>query len=275
MSKNKKTLAQEADKYVLYQESVQDPGHEVDFFDKVFKSEFKRKPRVLREDFCGTFAICCLWAKKKDRIAIGVDLDPEPLAWGREHNLSKLKEEAQQRVTLLQEDVRSNGQVKADILAAQNFSFWIFKTRAGLLEYFKTAYRNLAEEGVMVLDMMGGPECLEENHEDIRKYGKGKKAFKYVWDQARYDPITHDATFHIHFRFKDGSSLEPAFTYEWRFWSIPEVRELLLEAGFPEVHVYWEGVDEDGEGDGKWKKRKSAASDPSWIAYMTAVKRNG
>ena len=267
------TQAQLADKYVLYQESVQDPGHEVDFFDKAYKAEFGKKPVTLREDFCGTFAICCLWAKKKGRVAIGVDLDPEPLDWGRQHNLAKLKPEAQERVTLLQDDVRSVSQVKADVLAAQNFSFWIFKTRSELLAYFQAAYRNLGPQGLMILDMMGGYECFQEGHQDIHAYGKGKNSFKYVWDQARFDPMTHDATFHIHFRFKDGSQLSPAFTYDWRFWSIPEVRELLTEAGFGQIHVYWEGTDSDGDGDGKWKKRKSATSDPAWIAYLSAVKQ--
>ena len=40
-------------------------------------------------------------------------------------------------------------------------------------------------------------------------------------------------------------------------------RELLLEAGFREVEVYWEGTDEEtGEGDGKFRVRRHAnASD--------------
>ena len=33
-------------------------------------------------------------------------------------------------------------------------------------------------------------------------------------------------------------------------WSLPEIREILKEVGFKESHVYWEGTDEDGEGDG-------------------------
>ena len=266
--KDKPTLAERADKYELYQKAVQDPGHEVEFFDKVYRSFHKRTPKVLREDFCGTFAVCCEWAKKRGRTAMGVDLDPEPLAWGIEHNLAQLPDAARQRVTLVQDDVRSVSKTKADILAAQNFSFWIFKTRDEVREYFKTAYQNLADGGLMVIDMMGGPECYEENREDVRNYGK----FDYVWEQARIDPITHDGSWYIHFRFKDGSQLKRAFEYHWRFWTIPEVRELLAEAGFKANYVYWEGTDEDGEGDGNWKKTESAANDPSWIAYIVAQK---
>jgi len=120
----------------------------------------------------------------------------------------------------------------------------------------------------MVMDMMGGPECLEEDREDTRDMGR----FTYVWEQARFDPITHDALFHIHFRFKDGSEWPRAFTYDWRFWTIPEVREVLAEAGFSRSHVYWEGTDEDGEGDNNWKKATWAHSEPAWIAYIVAVK---
>jgi hypothetical protein len=171
-------------------------------------------------------------------------------------------------VTIKQQDVRSRTSPKAHVLAAQNFSFWEFKRRPELLDYFKHAHANMDEAGIMVMDMMGGPECLEEDREDTRYLGN----FTYVWEQARFDPITHDATFHIHFRFKDGSELTKAFTYNWRFWSIPEVRELLEEAGFSQVHVYWEGTDEDGEGDNNWKKATWAHSEPAWIAYIVAVK---
>ena len=32
--------------------------------------------------------------------------------------------------------------------------------------------------------------------------------------------------------------LKHAFTYHWKIWTIPEVLELLHEAGFAEVHVW-------------------------------------
>jgi len=266
--KQSMTEAHRADKYALYQQAVQDPEHEVAFFERLYRRLFKRTPRVLREDFCGTFAICCQWAKKRNRQAIGVDLDPEPLNWGRGNNLRNLPAEAQRRVELRQDDVRTTGGTKAHVLAAQNFSFWCFKTRDALRDYFARARKNLDKQGIMVLDMMGGPECMEEDREDVRNCGR----FTYVWEQARFDPISHNARFHIHFRFRDGSELTKAFTYDWRFWSIPEVRELLAEAGFSESHVYWEGTDENGEGDNTWRKARRAPSEPAWIAYIAAVK---
>ncbi len=266
--KQKKTLAEKADKFICYQESVQTPEHEIEFFEQAYREAFRRKPLRLREDFCGTFSVCCRWVQSdKQRTDIGVDLCEETLEWGRQHNLSTLSDDQGKRLRIVQQDVRKRNRPQADILAAQNFSFWLFKTRQEVIEYFKIARSNLAANGVMVMDMMGGSECLEENHVDKRTIKKGKKGFKYHWDQDRYDPVTGDATFYIHFKFSDGSKLKRAFEYHWRFWTIPEVREMLEEAGFSESHVYWED-DEDNT----WHRASEAPSDPSWICYIVAVK---
>lgn len=264
------TLAAKADKYKLYLKSVQEPGFEIDFFTRVFREHFKRKPLILREDFCGTAAVCAEWVKSNpQRTAVGVDLDPEPLAWGMKHILAKLKPAQLHRVELVKADVRDPHKTKADILAAQNFSFYLFTTRDALRAYFAAAHSHLKREGMMVLDMFGGSECHEEKYSDKIK----KKHFTYIWEHARFDPTTHLATFHIHFKFPDGSKLKNAFSYDWRMWSIPEVRELLLEAGFKAVHVYWEGTDKKtGEGDNDFRIRKHIEPDPAWITYIVAVR---
>jgi hypothetical protein len=89
---------------------------------------------------------------------------------------------------------------------------------------------------------------------------------------VKFDPITHDALFHIHFRFKDGSEMEKAFEYDWRFWTIPEVREVMLEVGFDKADVFWEGTDKDGDGDGVFTKAEKGECDPAWNAYVIGVK---
>ena len=72
--KQKKTLAEKADKFICYQESVQTPEHEIEFFEQAYREAFRRKPLRLREDFCGTFSVCCRWVQSdKQRTAIGVD----------------------------------------------------------------------------------------------------------------------------------------------------------------------------------------------------------
>ena len=272
----KKTLADKADRFTCYQKSVQTPEHEVEFFEQAYReANGRKKPMSLREDFCGTFAVCCEWVKShRQRTALGVDLCDETLQWGREHNLVKLSETQKSRLKLLQQDVRKQNRPAVDVLAAQNFSFWIFKTRQELAEYFRIARSNLKAGGIMVMDMMGGGECYEEELVDKRTIKKGKKGFKYMWEQASFNPVTAEASFYISFKFADGSKMKRAFEYHWRFWTIPEVRELLQEAGFRESHVYWENEseDENDEDYGKWERGDDAPSNPSWICYIVALK---
>ena len=53
-------------------------------------------------------------------------------------------------------------------------------------------------------------------------------------------------------------------------WS-PEIQELLEEAGFSEVTVYWEGTDEkNNEGDGIYKPATVGDADPGWVCYIVA-----
>ena len=272
-SKKKKTLAEKADRFLCYQKSVQSPEHEVEFFEQAYRDVFRRKPYSLREDFCGTFAVCCEWVKSNSkRTAVGIDLCADTLQWGSDHNLAKLSDAQQARVRLIDQDVRKRNRPQVDVLAAQNFSFWIFKTRPEVVAYFKAARANLKQEGIMIMDMMGGGDCFIEGHVDKRTIKKGKKGFKYYWKQVSYNPITHDASFSISFRFNDGSKLVNAFEYHWRFWTIAEVREMIKEAGFRDSFVYWECEDEDGEDTGEFQRLEDAESTQCWIAYIIAQK---
>ena len=67
------------DKYVYYNRSVQSPDVDTEFVADCYKELRGGQARVLREDFCGGFAVCCEWVKrhKKNR-AIGIDLDELP-----------------------------------------------------------------------------------------------------------------------------------------------------------------------------------------------------
>ena len=60
-----------------------------------------KRPYVLREDFCGTFAISADWVcSDKKRTAIAIDLDPEPLEYGKEERLIQLTPGEQKRIKL-------------------------------------------------------------------------------------------------------------------------------------------------------------------------------
>ena len=67
--------------------------------------------------------------------------------------------------------------------------------------------------------------------------------------------------------------MEKAFTYEWRLWTLPEIQEVLKEAGFSKVVVYWEGSDEDSEeGNGEWEVTRCGEACEGLIAYLVAEK---
>lgn len=263
------TMAAAADKYDLYVRSVQSPDVEVAFFDRAYRGRYGRRPMVLREDFCGTAAVCYDWVRSHgERRAVGVDLDAEPLAWGAHRYGAKLTGDQSSRLRLVHGDVRTTTS-KAEIIAAQNFSYFCFETRADLGAYFRHVRKCLSSEGMLVLDVLGGSEMMEDNREEETSFGK----FKYVWDHIDFDPVSHHCTYAIHFRFKDGSELRNAFRYEWRLWSLPELRELLAEAGFSSSDVYWEATDrKTGDGNGVYRRRLRGDADPAWVVYLVAWK---
>ena len=69
--------------------------------------------------------------------AVGVDIDPEVLAWGREHNVARLDHDARMRLKLIEDDVFKVKIDPVDITVAFNFSYWIFNTRDTLRGYFE------------------------------------------------------------------------------------------------------------------------------------------
>ena len=135
-----------------------------------------------------------------------------------------------------------------------------------MVGYFRKVYQGLKKNGVFFLDACGGYETNREMLEET-DYGK----FTYVWDQSKFNPITGDYLCRIHFKFRDGSRMKNAFTYDWRLWTLPELTEMLTEAGF-KPEVYWEGTGKDGEGNGIFKPSKNGEADAGWIAYIVAEK---
>lgn len=269
-AKKKNRMADEADIHELYELSVQNVEYEIEFLQETFESLTGRKAYTLREDFCGTASASCEWVSQgKEFKAIGVDIDPAVLEWGRKHRVGRLDPEDRARVSLIESDVLDVETPKVDILVAFNFSYFILDTRTTMRRYFERVYEALEDDGLFFCDLFGGPESQEETKEKTKHK---KHGFTYIWEQAEFHPVTHFMRTHIHFKFKDGSKLKNAFTYEWRLWSAPEIRELLLEAGFSKATVYWEGEDEDGEGNGEFTPDEQGEADLAWIAYIVAEK---
>lgn len=262
------TMAELADKHELYEASVQNVEEECEFVSKRYQAIRGRPALSFREDFCGTASAACQWVRQSDQhTSIGVDVDPEVLAWSERNRLSQLTDEQRQRLQLIQSDVLTVKSPSVDVVGAFNFSYFLFRTREEMLAYFRTVYRTLNDDGVFFLDAFGGYEAFEEMKEKT-KYDD----FTYIWHQARYHPVTGEIVCHIHFKFPDGSKIKKAFTYVWRLWTLPEILEMLTEAGFKNSTVYWEGTDEDGEGDGVFTPETKGEADAGWIAYLVAEK---
>lgn len=258
-----------SDRHVLYQMSVQNVESEIDFVDDTYK-ELRGKHAVkLREDFAGTCNTSCEWVRRRTtNTAIGVDLDKPTLDWGAENNIANLTPAQQKRVKQANTNVLDPGPgtSKMDVILAMNFSYWIFQERAQLRDYFKSIRESLAPGGLFFLDFYGGYDSMREQTEAREIDG----LFDYVWDQDSYDPISGAMTCYIHFHFNDGSKMRRAFSYHWRLWTLAEIRELLEEAGFARSTVYWEGEDDEGEGDGEFKAVEKGVADAAFISYIVA-----
>jgi SAM-dependent methyltransferase len=262
------TMAAKADIHDLYEKSVQAVDLEVEFLRDTYRGLRGRDPSSLREDFCGTASLTCEWARSAPRRhAIGVDIDAGVLDWGRRNRLARLSETARARVKLLQADVRTVRTDPVDIVGAFNFSYFCFKTRDEMRGYFARVRQALNEGGLFFLDAFGGPDASE-----IMKERTKIDRFTYIWEQAEFEPVTSRILCHIHFKFPDGSRIKRAFTYDWRLWTLPELRELLAEAGFSSSRVFWEGDDGEGGGNGEFKEHATGEADPAWIAYIVAEK---
>ncbi|HSI06929.1 MAG: class I SAM-dependent methyltransferase [Myxococcota bacterium] len=263
-----KQTAAKADKHALYLLSVQDPDSDIRFMDRVFKKERGRLPLTLREDFCGTAKLCADWVERKpDGEAWGLDLHGPTMQYGRDNYVKPLGERAS-RVHLLERDVLAGIAAKVDVAVAFNFSYCVFKDRKTLVRYYEAVRRGLGDDGVFFTDIHGGPDAQVEVVERTKH-----PAFTYVWEQAVMDAVSAHAMRYISFEFRDGTSLERAFSYDWRIWTLPELIDALYEAGFARVDTYWEGANSDGTGNGVFRKVKRADNEDSWIAYLAAWPR--
>ena len=263
----KKTLAELADRHALYEQAVQDPQTDTATIAKLYKKFRKKAAKSFREDFCGTGTLSAAWVRGgKDRTAFGVDLDRPTLKWGREHNIAALPASAASRIELFEGNVLDARGPKSDVVAALNFSYCCLKDRKSLLAYFKNTHANLADDGLFFMDVLGGSETMgpDENRHAL------EGGFTYRWKQHFFDPRTHEMRCSISFFFSDGSKLAPAFEYDWRLWTMPELADVLEEAGFSRVRRLWEKTNKKDEGTGEFSEPKRVENQASWWTYLVA-----
>lgn len=250
-------------RFDLYTLCVQAPAQLARFLAAVHGG----RPRVLREDFSGPAAICGAWtAQIEGGQAIAVDMDKEPLAHAPRSA----------RIRLVRGDVLAAGD-RADIIAALNFPLGYWHERRDLIAYLKVTRKRLRARGVFVADMYGGSSAFEESVTTRKFRGPAGERVVYEWEQIQADQLTglvHNA---IHFTVQSGRGprakvrrLRNAFVYHWRLWSIPELRDAMLEAGFARAEVY-DRLGDAVDSDGRLYVRPMGGDDrldASWVAYV-------
>lgn len=308
-------------KFLLYQQSVQSPKGDISYLLKFFLMYVGgRAPLHLQEDFCGTALLSTEWLRTDARrTAVGLDLDIEALNWCMDNNVNKIGADVYSRVFLFHgnvleplqsslvnydpQDLKLGGSLKdeegisgtssksssqklmkgtqlpaRDIVCAFNYSCCCLHTRQELVLYFKHALKTLSRKGgIFVMDLYGGTssEC------ELRLQRRFPN-FTYVWEQDEFDIIQRKTRISLHFNLqRPNRKLRHAFSYSWRLWSLPEIRDCLEEAGFRSVH-FWirdmpdseEGRSTDGFGVGediKYEEATSFQQQDSWNAYVVGV----
>ncbi|MGV6815464.1 MAG: hypothetical protein ACWA5W_10730 [Phycisphaerales bacterium] len=226
------------DKHDLYELCVQSPKDLVPLLRAVHGGE----PKVLGEDFSGTAALSHLWVERNECKAIAVDLDNESLHKRGDHDLIVKRE-----CDVLEADD------SCDLLFVGNFSIGYLHSREELVGYLKHVRSRLTQGGVFICDTYGGESAYTLGGVHRAHPMPGGKLCRYTWEQHEADPTTGMVTNLIHFRVERAGviefELEDAFVYEWRLWSIPELRDAMMDAGFKETLVYTklaDALDADG-----------------------------
>lgn len=165
-----------------------------------------------------------------------------------------------------------------DIVCAFNYSCCCLHRRADLVLYFKHVLDVLSKKGgIFVMDLYGGTssECKLRLQ---RKFAN----FTYFWEQAEFDIIERKTRISLHFHLqKQQKKLRHAFSYSWRLWSLPEIKDCLEEAGFQSVHFWLREMQDtreirktEGFGVGrdiKYEEVKKFQQQDAWNAYVVAV----
>ena len=189
------------DRWTLYEHCVQSPRDACDLLLRAHGGA----PRRLLEDFAGSAAIAREWTRRGGT-AVALDLDGEALGRASDE-VSAVRADAMERAPFAEGSF--------DVVHAGNFSLGYLRERATLLAYLRERRRLLAGGGVRVVS---------------------------TWEHRRADPVTALVENVLHFRVeRDGELVArhpDAFTYRWRLWSLPELRDLALEAGSRACDVF-------------------------------------
>lgn len=247
-------MSAELDRHDLYEVCVQSPRGLV----PMLRAIHGHAPRVLGEDFAGTAALSYLWVESgPDAVAIAVDLDESALQRRPEHA----------RVVRIVGDVRGATNASdhtCDVLFVGNFSIGYLHTRADLAAYLRHARSRLHPGGILVCETYGGESAFLTGEVERDHELPDGRLVRYTWEQREANPLTGMVTDVLHFEVRRGRRVElrlpEAFVYRWRLWSVPELRDAMVEAGFAKTEVY---------------DRTPDATDAEGNAYMLPISGDG
>jgi hypothetical protein len=244
----------------LYERAVQSPAELAAFLVALHGNS----PTRFREDFGGTGAASRAFVDAApDRHALVIDIDPGPLARLSGHPRIR---------TRLADATELADSEPADIIFVGNFSIGYIECRRRLVRYLEASRRRLAPGGLLAFDMYGGPGAWRLGGLARRIPLPDGSTLHYWWEHEAADPLTGLIVNAISFRVETAGDIVEehprAFTYRWRLRSLPELRDLLLEAGFDSIEVR---LSTEREPDGRPSPPASPRDlEADWTALITA-----
>jgi hypothetical protein len=244
-------IARVPDKFECYELCVQSPRHVVAFL----RGVHGERPTVLREDFCGTAAFSRRWVREaltRGELcrSVAVDCDAATIARAHEMAIAMGCEdgvEFRMHDAVRAEPTTMDG---CDVVFVGNFSIGYIHSRTDLVRYFQRSRERLAMSnagfggGIFVCDTYGGAGAFTLGGIQRVHQSKGHHRVHYAWQHEAADAMTGMVRNSISFRVElEGeiiAELPRVFVYEWRLWSIAELREAMAEAGFRRSAVYKE-----------------------------------
>lgn len=239
-------------KHELYETTVQSGRKLVEFFRKEYKLIFLKLPHTFREDFCGTGKLCSEWCKLNfENRAVGLDIDQPTLDYGIKFNKNF------DSMELLNHNVlEPYNQETFDIICSLNYSHYILHKRKDLVKYFNNVYSGLNKNGIYILDFFGGSHIYE-----TKAFTSFKRKDYYQMFGEQVNILNNVTKCSLRFKIGNKKKFEPLFHYDFRVYTILELREALEEVGFNKFKVYvkecteeesddyheYEEIDIDGE----------------------------
>ena len=255
----------------LYVQAVQHPRAEADLLARIYRRHRRIDAERLREDFAV--------AGDDARRALAIERHGPTAKFAERYAADALGDRAED-CFVIHEDVMNITSPKVDIIAALNFSSFIFHTRQTMLAYLRSARKGLREGGMLILDLYGGPGALRVSTQRrmLDSTIAGFSKIEYQWEQRAVDLATARVDCRIHFDLTDEKSgsvqaARDAFVYDWRLWSPGELIELLREAGFAHTQLWCDSFDAKvGQSDGIYQPINTLPTREDFIAYAVGLR---